>query len=109
MRSLFCCVLILLSFNSYSLEIEDEFYIGDGSNQVTVIGTSDFSRIQRVFAGFVSAEPSAQIRYLQMSSREIDAAVRAGLSTDIDLVMSSAVDLQVRLVNDGYARLLRPV
>jgi iron(III) transport system substrate-binding protein len=104
MRSLFCCVLILLSFNSYSLEIEGEFYIGDGSNQVTVIGTSDFSRIQRVFAGFVSAEPSARVRYLQMSSREIDAAVRAGLSTDIDLVMSSAVDLQVRLVNDGYAR-----
>ena len=34
--------LILLSLKSYSLEIEGEFYIGDGSNQVTVIGTSIF-------------------------------------------------------------------
>ena len=34
-------------FQSYSLEIEGEFYIGDGSNQVTVIGTSDFPESKR--------------------------------------------------------------
>lgn len=104
MRSLVCCVLILLSFESYSLEIEGEFFVGQGTDELTLIGTSDFSRVQPVFAGFVAVNQSVRIHYLQMSSREIDAAVRSGLSPNIDLVMSSAVDLQVRLVNDGYAQ-----
>lgn len=106
MRSLVCYILILLSLESYALEIEGEFLVGQGRDELTVIGTSDFSRVQPVFAGFVGSHREVRIHYLQMSSREIDAAVRAGLSSDIDLVMSSAVDLQVRLVNDGYAQQL---
>ena len=108
MRFVVCCVLITLSFQAKCLEIEGEFFVGDAPNQIVVIGTAEFSRVQPVFAGFVSEQKELQVRYLQMSSREIDRAVRSGLSPDIDLVMSSAVDLQVRLVNDGYATAFEP-
>ena len=104
MRFVVYCVLITLSLQAKCLEIEGEFFVGDAPNQIAVIGTAEYSRVQPVFAGFVSEQKNLQVRYLQMSSREIDRAVRSGLSPDIDLVMSSAVDLQVRLVNDGYAR-----
>jgi len=108
MRFVVCCVLITLSLQAKCLEIEGEFFVGDAPNQIAVIGTAEYSRVQPVFAGFVSEQKDLQVRYLQMSSREIDRAVRSGLSPDIDLVMSSAVDLQVRLVNDGYARAFEP-
>ena len=108
MRFVVYCVLITLSLQAKCLEIEGEFFVGDAPNQIAVIGTAEYSRVQPVFAGFVSEQKNLQVRYLQMSSREIDRAVRSGLSPDIDLVMSSAVDLQVRLVNDGYARAFEP-
>jgi iron(III) transport system substrate-binding protein len=108
MRFVVCCVLITLSFQAKCLEIEGEFIVGDAPHQIVVVGTAEFSRVRPVFSGFVAEYKDLQIRYLQMSSREIDRAVRSGLSPEIDLVMSSAVDLQVRLVNDGYAKAFEP-
>lgn len=104
MRFMLYGLLILFSIEASALEVEGEFFVGQGEDEITVIGTSEFARVQPVFAGFVGSQKAVRVRYLQMSSRDIDQAVRSGLSADIDLVMSSAVDLQVRLVNDGFAR-----
>lgn len=89
-----------------ALELEGRFVVGQGASQVTVLGTSDFARIQPVFSGFV-AKTGVSVEYWQASSRDIDQAVRVGLSSEIDVVMSSAVDLQVKLVNDGFAQPMR--
>ena len=104
MRFVLYGLLNLFSIQAIALEVEGEFLVGQGEDEVTVIGTSEFERVQPVFAGFVGSQKAVKVRYLQMSSRDIDQAVRSGLSANIDLVMSSAVDLQVHLVNDGFAR-----
>ena len=91
---------------AHGLTPEGNFVVGQGNQQVTVLGTGDFARIQPVLAGFVQSGSDRSVRYVQASSREIDQAVRAGLSEEIDLVMSSAVDLQVRLINDGFGQSL---
>ena len=104
MRFMLYGLLVVFSIELAAFEVEGEFLVGNGSDEITVIGASDFDRVQPVFAGFVEFKKGIRVRYLQMSSREIYRAVRSGLPTDIDLVMSSAVDLQVRLVNDGFAR-----
>ena len=46
MRFVVCCVLITLSFQAKCLEIEGEFFVGDAPNQIVVIGTAEFSRVQ---------------------------------------------------------------
>ncbi len=96
---------LLLSSTVWGLSIEGRFLVGREGERVTVLGTSDFARIQPVFSGYVGLY-GGQIEYLQASSKDIDQAVRAGLPPEIDLVMSSAVDLQVKLVNDGYAQVI---
>lgn len=101
-----CLMLWLVSAAGAALELEGEFHVGRGDQEIRVLGTSDFARVQPVFAGFVATNPHFRLTYLQASSRSIDQAVRAGLDTEIDLVMSSAVDLQVKLVNDGFAQVL---
>jgi len=99
-------ILVCLAQAVGALELEGEFQVGRGSHEIRVLGTSDFARVQPVFAGFVGQGERYRITYLQAASRSIDQAVREGLDADIDLVMSSAVDLQVKLVNDGFAQTL---
>lgn len=86
-----------------ALDLEARFSMGRSETVITVLGTSDFARIQPVFSGFIATHGVA-VEYLQASSRSIDDAVREGLPDTVDLVMSSAVDLQVKLVNDGFAQ-----
>lgn len=99
-----CLMCWLMATAVSALELEGQFQVGRGEDEIRVLGTSDFARIQPVFAGFVAANPRYQLTYFQASSRSIDDAVRGGLDAEIDLVMSSAVDLQVKLVNDGFAQ-----
>lgn len=101
-----CLMAWLFASATMALELEGEFEVGRGIEEIQVLGTSDFARLQPVLAGFVALYPEFRVRYLQASSRSIDQAVREGLDSEIDLVMSSAVDLQVKLVNDGFARSL---
>ena len=106
MRYLTACFVLLTAALAHGLTPEGSFVVGQGTQQVTVLGTGDFARIQPVFAGFVQRSSDHSVRYIQASSREIDQAVRAGLPPEIDVVMSSAVDLQVRLINDGFGQSL---
>lgn len=106
MPHVICLMLWLVSAAGAALELEGEFQIGRGDQEIRVLGTSDFARVQPVFAGFVAVNSGFKVTYLQASSRSIDQAVRVGLDAEIDLVMSSAVDLQVKLVNDGFAQML---
>lgn len=106
MPHIICVMLWLMASVVSAFELEGEFQVGRGDREIRVLGTSDFARVQPVFAGFVASNPHFKITYLQASSRSIDQAVRAGLDADIGLVMSSAVDLQVKLVNDGFAQML---
>ncbi|WP_298091264.1 ABC transporter substrate-binding protein [uncultured Sphingomonas sp.] len=72
-----------------------------------VYGNADAAAMAPVIAAFRRAYPGIAIQYEDLESREIYrrllAEMRAGRPT-ADLVWSSAMDLQAKLINDGYAQ-----
>lgn len=77
-----------------------------GSRALVIYSTTDIEAFQPVIDDFRALNPSIEIRYLLMEAAELDQRFRAedkAGGSDADLLLSSAMDLQVRLVNDGYA------
>lgn len=74
---------------------------------VRIYGNADAAAMVPVIAAFRRAYPGITVDYRDLQSREIYtrfmADMRAGRPS-ADLVWSSAMDLQVKLINDGYAQ-----
>ena len=79
---------------------------GDAS-VLTVYSSLDQSLARPMIDGFQAANPDVAVRYEEMLTGEIyDRIVKetdAGMKT-ADFAFSSAMDLQVKLANDGYAQ-----
>lgn len=71
-------------------------------SRLTVWGTTDFEEMRPVIEGFLQINPSLSVEYHDMLSHDLYEALHAG-SAAPDLAISSAADLQVKLVNDGFA------
>lgn len=70
-----------------------------------VAGATDVEAMAPVLAAFESANPDVEVTYLELETAEIYAGIaERRLSPVPDLLISSAADLQLRLVNDGFAR-----
>ena len=74
---------------------------------ITVLSTTDLEEVGGLLSGFRAHYPSVRLDYQKENSTAIDERIRreekaGGMS--VDLVWSSAMDLQLRLVNDGYAQ-----
>ena len=74
-----------------------------GNRVLTVAGPTDTPVIVPLIAGFQQSRPDVTVVYREMGSRELYEATIAGKLRDVDVLISSAPDLQVRLANDGYA------
>ncbi|MGV8984823.1 MAG: ABC transporter substrate-binding protein [Cypionkella sp.] len=77
------------------------------SARLLVRGTTDIALFDPVLKLFVATQPGLRIDYEQWGSNDLyDRAVAAcaGQAEAADLVISSAVDQQVKLVNDGCAQ-----
>ncbi|OAN70722.1 ABC transporter substrate-binding protein [Jannaschia sp. EhC01] len=84
-------------------EIEDRrAYPGTGQAVLRVISTADLDVFEPFILRFQEANPEVGIDYVTASSAELNRAIRGGAA--FDLVLSSAMDLQFTLANDGYAR-----
>ena len=74
---------------------------------ILVRGTTDVEQFTPLLEAFTAATPEVAVDYEQWGSNpldEISRAACAGEAPSADLVVSSAVDLQARLVNNGCAR-----
>ncbi|MGA1206738.1 MAG: ABC transporter substrate-binding protein [Litorivicinaceae bacterium] len=100
-------MLALLSGPLTALTLEGRFEVGSGSEVVTVLGTNEFEAIQPQLVDFIQVYPNAQINYLMASSAEIASALGTDAIRGIDAILSSALDLQMKAVNDGAARTVR--
>ncbi|MFC0202383.1 ABC transporter substrate-binding protein [Paracoccus rhizosphaerae] len=100
--------LMLWAAPAAALEVEAERVFGaaDG-DEISVLSTTDLAAIAPVLEDFVQGNPGRKVRYLQAASTEIDAAIRHE-DARFDLVISSAMDLQMKLANDGFARSVAP-
>lgn len=84
-----------------------EYGAEEAARELLVQGTTDISHFAPTLDGFLDRTPDTRIRYEQWASNDLyDVSMencRAG-QTGADLLISSAVDLMVKFVNDGCAQ-----
>lgn len=81
---------------------------GATAQPLNVHSATDASAITGLIAGFEAANPGVQVVYTEYSTAELHAAVLGSGGAGMDVVISSAMDLQVDLVNRGLARAFHP-
>lgn len=94
--------LILTAAPVASFEIEESALFGSGAAQVAVLSTTDSQVFAPVIEGFLATRPDLTLRYDVANSQQVYAAIHAE-GAAFDLVISSAMDLQMKLANDGFA------
>ncbi|MEX3014257.1 extracellular solute-binding protein [Gymnodinialimonas hymeniacidonis] len=100
--SLFASLLAAVA-GAQGFEIEDRrTYPGTGADVLRVISTADLDVFEPFLLRFQEANPELGIDYVTASSAELHRAIRGGAT--FDLALSSAMDLQFALANDGFAQ-----
>jgi len=92
---------------AYQIEAEQMFGPPDARARIEVLSTTDIAIFAPVIEGFLHHNPTLAVHYVVASSQEIHQAIgQEGAA--FDLVISSAMDLQMKLANDGLARAVPP-
>ncbi|KNG92665.1 ABC transporter substrate-binding protein [Pseudaestuariivita atlantica] len=110
MRYLVAVILALLALPLAAQDWEDRQVFGAGDAAVTlrIVSSTDTDLFAPLIEGFVSANPDIAIEYLVTNTSDIDKRFRATPEA-FDVAISSAMDLQLKLTNDGYAATLEGV
>ncbi len=77
-----------------------------------IIGTTDADTMDGLIRAYRAQQPEIAVIYHHASSRDVFSAIEGRETFNgepYDLAISSAMDLQIKLVNDGYARPHRSV
>ncbi len=95
-----CCVGGLSS----ALEIEDRALFGppDASQTLRIISTADIGFFEPMIQSYLARNPDTAIDYIVASSTQLTEAIRDE-EERFDIAISSAMDLQTKLANDGLA------
>lgn len=78
----------------------------EGERELVVYGTTDTGVFRPAIEDFNEQFPNVDVRYVELEASPLNdrfLAERASGAPSADLLLSSAMDQQVRLVNDGYA------
>ncbi|MDA0962337.1 MAG: ABC transporter substrate-binding protein, partial [Proteobacteria bacterium] len=95
--------LSLLAAIAAAFEIEDHrHYPGTGPQVLRIISTADLEVFEPYLLAFQADRPALAIDYTVVSSATLYRVIRDGAR--FDLALSSAMDLQFRLANDGFAQ-----
>ena len=99
---LFFIGLIAFPLSLWAFEVEDTLTLGDpdSASKLRVISTTDAELFRPVLAEFRNAHPETFVEYVVTSSSELMAAIQTE-GAAFDLAISSAMDLQTKLANDG--------
>lgn len=91
--------------SAFSFEIEEKvrFDVSDPTSTISIISTADAELFSPIVRSFQTANPNVAVDYIVTGSQEIMTAIVEERET-FDLVVSSAMDLQTKLANDGFAR-----
>ena len=96
--------LIFVPLKAFSLEIENSKFFGknDAEVKIQILSTADIEFFSPMINSFLEEHPKFAINYIVASSTQLFKEIKNG-NHKFDLVISSAMDLQTKLVNDGYA------
>jgi iron(III) transport system substrate-binding protein len=105
MRIFIALVLWLLPQIICAQEWEDRqvFNAQASTQMLRIISSTDTSLFAPIVESFVSQYPNVAVEYLVTGTADIDEIFRANPNA-FDLVISSAMDLQLKIANDGLAR-----
>jgi iron(III) transport system substrate-binding protein len=100
------CIAVVVTFwaaLASALEVEDQrLYEGTGDVKLRIVSTADLEVFEPFLQAFHADNPQITLDYTVASSADLHAAIRRGAGFDV--AISSAMDLQFQLVNDGFAR-----
>lgn len=95
---------LLLAARAVAFQIEEErVFPASGTEGATlsILSTTDTSVLLPVILAFQARNPGITVHYTVASSQDVFAAIEAE-NKAFDLVISSAMDLQMKLANDGF-------
>ena len=88
---------------AFEIEARHEYPGSGGGGTLRILSTADIEVFAPLIVAFQSENPSLDIVYDVASSAQIMQAI-ALESAAYDLAISSAMDLQMKLANDGMAQ-----
>ncbi|GHC27595.1 iron(III) transport system substrate-binding protein [Gemmobacter caeni] len=105
MRRILCALAVILSpLCAAAFPVEEEHvFPGTGAgSELWILSTTDTEYFAPLLTAFQARHPSVTIRYTVTGSASVYTAV-ADEGVACDLAISSAMDLQMKLANDGFA------
>jgi iron(III) transport system substrate-binding protein len=110
MRGLVALGLLFFPLAVMAQDWEDQrlFENGSPAQHLRIISSTDTSLFAGVIESFVARNPDVGVEYLVTGTADIDRRFRES-PQDFDLVISSAMDLQLKIANDGLALVLDDV
>lgn len=110
MRNLVALVLILIAGLARAQDWEDRvrFVSGDGTRTISILSSTDAVYLAPILDTFARAQEDLRVEYYVTGTADIYDIMRER-PEEFDLVISSAMDLQIKLVNDGAALALREI
>ena len=104
MRYLIALVLLCIPHAGWSDQWEDRLIFNEDAEgpRLRVISSTDTVLFAPVIEGFIAENPLISVEYLVSGTADINRRVRATPEA-FDVVISSAMDLQLKLANDGFA------
>ena len=110
MRRLAALILCLLPLTGFAQDWEDRRIFGDpdAEHALRVLSSTDTSFFAPVIDQFLLRSPNLTIEYLVTGTADLDRIFRQDPNA-FDVVVSSAMDLQLKLANDGFALRLNSV
>ena len=109
MRFFFLAISLVFASLTNALEVEERAFFGNqtGKSKLSIISTADIKYFAPMIKLFLERYPNYGIDYSVVSSTGV-MNVMYSKKTSYDLIISSAMDLQVKLANDGFAKTYKP-
>ncbi|NRB03899.1 MAG: ABC transporter substrate-binding protein [Rhodobacteraceae bacterium] len=104
MRYLIALILCCLAQGVWAQDWEDQrlFPGASATTSLRIISSTDTDLFAPLIETFVSGNPDVSIEYFVTGTADIDRRFRE-IPDAFDIAISSAMDLQLKLTNDGYA------
>lgn len=98
-------LLLATSTVGFGFEIERQknYEAQNPQQEIRILSTADIDVFEPILLAFQAQNPGISIDYIVSSSREVMKAIYEE-KAEFDLVISSAMDLQTKLANDGFAQ-----
>ena len=88
---------------AFEIEQQKRYATQNANQEMSILSTADVDVFEPILMAFQEQNPGIAINYVVAGSQEVMKAIYEE-NASFDLVISSAMDLQTKLANDGFAQ-----